>query len=79
MTKYLIGDQYPWSPNNLGITEYKKGVVSAMGLKHSALRFLERTADFSEVEKFEGKGLGCMPETDYKVQVNTKRGGRCCV
>ena len=31
------------------------------GLKHSALRFLERTADFSEVEKVEGKGLGCMP------------------
>ena len=47
--------------------------MSAMGLKHSALRFLERTADFSEVEKFEGKGLSCMPKIDYKVQVNTKK------
>ena len=51
-------------------------MVSTVGLKHSALRFLERTADFSEVEKFEGKGLSCMPKIDYKVQMNTKNTGR---
>ena len=50
-------------------------MVSTVGLKHSALRFLERTADFSEVEKFEGKGLSCMPKIDYKVQMNTKNTG----
>ena len=49
-------------------------MVSTVGLKHSALRFLERTADFSEVE-IKGKGLSCMPKIDYKVQMNTKNTG----